>query len=97
GLDREAFVARAKAIYDLKYRKRLETQEQGRVVAIEIESGEIFVGRTALEAGLKARQKFPGKVFYFIRIGYPAVHSLKGVGRLRRDQGARDVPARDYQ
>jgi hypothetical protein len=85
-IDKEAFAARAKGIYNRKYRWQLEATERGKVVAVEVESGEIFVARTALEAGMKARQKFPDRVFYFIRVGYPAVHSLKGTGRRRASQ-----------
>jgi hypothetical protein len=82
-IDKDAFAAKAKEIYNRKYRQQLEATERGKVVAIEVESGEIFIGRTALEAGMKAREKFPERVFYFIRVGYPAVHSLKGTGRSR--------------
>jgi len=91
GLDKEAFATTAKSIYNRKYRKQLEAEERGKVVAIEVESGEIFVGRTALEAGIKARENFPDKIFYFIRVGYPAVHSLKGVGQRRTPQEEIDV------
>ena len=76
-LDREAFAEKALAIYE-KYKERLEATERGKVVAIEVESGEAFVGRTVLEAAMKARTKYPDKLFYFIRVGYPAVHSSKG-------------------
>ena len=80
-LDKEAFAEKALAIYNRKYKERLETTERGKVVAIEVESGEAFVGRTVLEAAMKARTKFPDKLFYFIRVGYPAVHSSKGTGK----------------
>jgi len=93
-LDKKAFAARAWDIYKRMYRKQLEATERGKVVAIEVESGEIFIGRTALEAGMRAREKFPDKVFYFIRVGYPAVHSLKGTGKRQRLQEDTDVPSR---
>lgn len=80
-LDREAFSKKALAIYDQKYRSQLEASERGKVAAIEVESGEVFLGRTALEAAMKARKKFPDRLFYFIRVGYPAVHSQKGADR----------------
>lgn len=80
-LDKQTFAKRAKAVYNHRYRKRLEATEWGKVIAIEVESGEVFIGRTALEAGLKAREKYPDKFFYFIRIGYPAVHCLKSPGK----------------
>lgn len=81
GPDREAFAEQAQAIYERKYKKRLEATARGQVVAIEVESGEVFLGRTALEAAMKARRTFSDRLFYFIRIGYPAVHSLKGTGK----------------
>ena len=80
-LDREAFSRKAIAIYEQKYRTQLETSERGKVIAIEVESSKAFLGRTALEAAMKARKEFPDRVFYFIRVGYPAVHSQKGVDR----------------
>ena len=80
-LDKQAFAKRAKAVYNHRYRERLEATEWGKVIAIEVESGEVFIGRTALEAGLKAREKYPNKCFYFIRIGYRAVHCLKSPGK----------------
>lgn len=93
-LDKVAFAQKAKAIYNSKYRKSLEPTEKGKVVALEVESGEIFLGHTAMEAGMKARRKFPDKIFYFIRVGYPAVHSAKGPGRRVGPQGEYRVPER---
>jgi len=96
-LDREAFAAKAKEIYARRFKRELEATEKGKVVAIAVESGEIFIGHTALEAGMKARQRFPEKIFYFIRVGYPAVHSQKGVGK-RVSAGERgDVSAGVYK
>lgn len=96
-LDREAFAGKARAIYASKYKKKLEATERGKVVAIEVESGEIFIGHTALEAGMKARQKFRDKIFYFIRVGYPAVHSQKGVGKGASASEGGDVSAGVHQ
>jgi hypothetical protein len=79
-LDREAFAEKALALYE-KDKERLEATEHGRVVALEVESGETFVGRTVLEAAMQGRTKYPDKLFYFIRVGYPAVHSSKGTSK----------------
>ena len=79
-LDKEAFAEQARAIYAQRYKDRLEATVRGKVIAIEVESGEIFIGRTVLEAAMQARRKFPDRLFYFIQVGYPAVHSLKGTG-----------------
>ena len=55
-------------------REQLEPQHKGEVVAIEVESGDCFLGKTVVEAGNKARQKYPDKVFYFVKVGFPAMH-----------------------
>lgn len=65
-------------IYREKYGGKLERSKKGKIVAIEVDSGDIFMGNTTIEAGLKAKSKHPDKLFYFKRVGYPAVHSLKG-------------------
>ncbi len=69
---------KAQSLYRRLYQKKLEKTQTGKVVAIEVESGDIFVANTTVDAALKAKGKYPNKIFYFKRIGYPAVHSLKG-------------------
>ena len=72
-----AFDKKAQAIYRTKLKPKLEGKYKGRIVAIDVESEDYFVGRTVLEAIEKGRRKHPGKIFYAVRIGYPAVHSLR--------------------
>jgi transcription elongation factor len=76
--DRHQFIQQAKEIYKRKYKKSLEKTARGKVVAIDVESEDIFIGDSVLEAGLNARQKYPDKIFHFIRVGYAAVYSHKG-------------------
>ena len=71
-------------IYRKKYGNKFEKSQKGKIVAIEVDSGDVFVGHSAIEAGLKAKSKYPKKLFYFKRVGYPAVHSLKGFVPLTR-------------
>ena len=42
----------------------------GKFTAIEVDSRETFIGDTSIEANNKAREKYPGKVFYLGRIGF---------------------------
>lgn len=72
-----AFDQKAEAIYRTKLKQKLEGKYKGRIVAIDVESEDYFVGKTVLEAIEKGRKKHPGKLFYAVRIGYPAVHSLR--------------------
>jgi hypothetical protein len=58
--------------------KEWEPQYKGQIAAIELESEEIFLGNDVVEATLKGWEKYPDRTFYFVRIGYPAVHSRHG-------------------
>ncbi len=58
-------------------RAELEDQHRGEYVAIEVDSGAYFLGKTPEEAFAQAEKSCPGKVFYLVRIGYKAAHKLK--------------------
>ena len=65
--------AQAKAIYE-SVKDSLPPTAKGKIVAIERESGDSFVGATVLEAAGKARAVHPGKTFHFFRIGFPTAY-----------------------
>ena len=71
------FDRKAQAIYRKKLKPKLEQKYKGRIVAIDVDSGDYFIGKTVLEAIGRGRRKHPDKIFYAVRIGYPAVHSLR--------------------
>jgi hypothetical protein len=56
----------------------LSKTHRGQFVAIEVDSGDYFIGETAMEANQKARAKHPEKVFFLGRIGYRTAFSFKG-------------------
>jgi len=45
-----AFDRKAEAIYRKKLKTKLERKYKGRIVAIDVESGDYFLGKTVLEA-----------------------------------------------
>ena len=47
---------------------------KGKIVAIEPESGDYFIGNSELDAYTKASKRHPNKKFYFKRIGFKATH-----------------------
>ncbi len=75
--DDEAFREQANEIYQRR-KQRLESENKGKIVAIEVKSNDIFIADTVVEAGMKARLKYPEKFFYFKRIGHEAVACRKG-------------------
>ena len=56
---------------DTLYTKILPNLKEsfGKIVAIEPESGDYFVGEDITAALVKARQKYPKKLFFFKRVG----------------------------
>jgi len=71
--DQRKLISEGKEIYR-RIREGLEPEHKGEIVAIETESGDYFLGKTVVEAGEKAKQKHPHKIFYFVKVGFPAVH-----------------------
>lgn len=61
--------------------KRIEKNYTGNFVAIEIESGKYFLGQTQVEAIEKAKKHFPTKIFYLMKVGFPAVVTFSGYQR----------------
>ncbi len=70
-VDKDELVEKGEEIYK-KIRDRLEPAHKGEFLAIEVESGDYFLGKTPQEADGKATEKYPDKVFYLARVGYRA-------------------------
>ncbi|MFQ6032784.1 MAG: hypothetical protein ACE5K2_07675 [Candidatus Zixiibacteriota bacterium] len=64
-------------IYREKLKPLLEPEHKGKIVAIEIESGDYFLGDSVVEAGQRAREKCPDKLFHFMRVGFRALHKRR--------------------
>lgn len=62
----------------LKKIETVEAKHKGKVVAIDPESGDYFLGTKILTAVEKGRKKHPNAIFYCIRIGYPGVYQHRG-------------------
>ncbi len=67
---------RAEKIYQERLKEELEETYRGKIVAIEIESGDYFLGEDEVEAYEEAIKEYPNKTFCFLRVGYPATHFI---------------------
>ena len=74
--DTEELAKAGEEIYETRLKALLEPKYRGKIVAIEVESGEYFLGDREVEAFEKGRKKHPAKVFYFKRVGFRAVHTV---------------------
>lgn len=64
-----------------KISKQVEKEHSGDFVAIEVESGKYFLGQTQVEAIEKAKKSFPAKIFYLMKVGFPAAVTFSGYQR----------------
>jgi hypothetical protein len=73
----KALATEARRIYNQQLKGTLEACCRGQFVAIEIDSGDYFLGGTPLEAIKSGKAKHPGKAFHVMKVGYKAAVLLK--------------------
>lgn len=85
-LSREEVARRARELYEGSIRQQVEREENiGKMVVIDVETGEYQVDRTGLKSAHYLREKHPNARLFGIRIGYNVAASLGGVmERVRR-------------
>lgn len=72
-IDKRAMAEKGQTLYQT-IKDTLEPQHNGEIVAIEVDSGDYYLGRSVIEADNQARKKHPDKLFYFTRVGRRALH-----------------------
>ena len=79
-LSREEVARRARQLYESSIRQHVETEENiGKMVVINIETGEYEVDPTGLQAARNLIAKHPYARLFGICIGYNVAASLGGV------------------
>ena len=69
-------IDRAKQDYRDRLAVKLEPEHTGEMVAIELETGDYFVGEDEVKAADKARLSGHGGLLFFLRVGSPYAHRL---------------------
>lgn len=65
-------------IYE-KIKTQYEPEQNGKFLAIETESEDIYLGDSSSEVVEVARKAHPKKVFYVVKIGHSAAETLAGL------------------
>jgi len=68
----------AKQVYDEDLRSRLEREHKDEFVAIEPSSRKYFLGKTFLEVALAAKEAYPERKSFVIRVGHEAAFHIGG-------------------
>jgi hypothetical protein len=75
---KEEFAQRGDAIYESDVRPRLKSDDDGKFVAIDIDSGNYEMDRDELRAGDKLRARLPQAQIWIVRVGSRYVHRFGG-------------------
>lgn len=67
-------------IYEKRVRPQVEAGNHGKIVAIDVETGEFEVADQTLAAAEQLMTRCPDAQIWFVRIGYRGVHRF-GLGR----------------
>lgn len=68
----------AKQTYEEDLRSRLEREHKDDFVAIEPSSRRYFVGKTLLDVALAAKEAYPERKSFVIRVGHEAAFHIGG-------------------
>ena len=60
-----------------KIKEKLEPTLNNKFVAIEVDSGDYFIGNDAIEATERAKKRYQDSTFFLVRIGHPAAFKTK--------------------
>jgi hypothetical protein len=71
---KEDFARRGNEIYEKQVRSRVEQGNRGKVVAIDIETGEFEVGEDTLAACGSLLARVPDAQIWCVRVGYRGVY-----------------------
>jgi hypothetical protein len=76
--DKEEFAKRGDAIFDNEVRAQLKPADNGKFVAIDIETGSFEIDEDEMEAGDKLLAREPEAQIWMVRVGSPYVHRFGG-------------------
>ncbi|MBW4693191.1 MAG: hypothetical protein KME27_15670 [Lyngbya sp. HA4199-MV5] len=82
---KEEFAHRGNDIYESHIRSHVEEGNHGKIVAIDIETGNFEVADDLLVASKRLSARLPDAQTWFVRIGHPAVDHF-GARSLRTKQ-----------
>jgi len=73
--DIEKIAREGAKIYE-QIKKEYEPKQNGKFLAIDIDTKDVFFDGNSAEAVDKARTKYPNKIFYVVKIGFESAETL---------------------
>jgi hypothetical protein len=72
----DEIVERGQALYDQQIREKVEPQQNGKFLVVDIETGEYEVDSNSVAALERATAKHPDPALYLVRVGFPTAVTL---------------------
>ena len=76
---KEEIARRGEELYETHTRRSVEKEFDGKIIALDIESGDYEIDETTLPAADRLRVRHPDAELYVMRIGYDTVYSFHGL------------------
>jgi hypothetical protein len=73
---KEEIVQRGKEIYERDIKPLVEAGNEGRVVAIDVLTGEYELADDEIASAGQLRARIPEAVIFLMRVGYPTLHRI---------------------
>ncbi len=93
--NKEEIARRGEVLYAQAIRAHVEDSQNGKIIAIDIESGDYEIDDTTLPAADRLRARRPDAEIYALRIGYAAVYSFGNLRPGTRNDGQSFRASRD--
>ena len=71
-------------IYERKIRPKVEATHHGKIVAIDVDSGDYAIADTGLAAADALRKRRPALDVWVVRVGYPTLRTFGGNSQQRK-------------
>ncbi len=75
-LTKEEIVQRGNEIYENTIRSKVEENNLGKVVAIDVHTGEFEMANNAITSCSQLRTRLPEALIFVLRVGYPTLHRI---------------------
>ena len=73
---KDEFARRGNTLYEERVKPQVEESNQGRIVAIDIETGEFALADDRRAASILLLERCPDAQTWFVRIGHRVVHRI---------------------
>ena len=77
-ISKDEFARRGDSVYETTVRPLLKSQDDGKFVALDIETGEYELDADELRACDQLRARLPDAQIWMVRVGSPFVHRFGG-------------------